>query len=240
MRLKVMNPKGAPLSGLLVAIAERQKEYAEIAKVMKTICKEFSMDEEDTRSVLVNMCPSDLREKIIKKGDRYDTYHKARTEIVEAIAVSRRPKGGLKQMGLVENPQYDGVGQVSEEGQDQEYGDLDDEERQYIQSLYGAGPEFQAQILALVGNTKFKAAKGKGKGKKGSKGESSGSGDGKGAGDKGPQCYNCKELGHMQKDCPQPRRPRPVSLGGKADWKKGGGWPNQTHGNRSYPCPLQK
>ena len=150
-----------------MAIAEWEKEYAEFAKVMKTMGKEFSMDEEDKRLVLLNMCPSDSHERIIKEGDRYDTYHKARTEIVEAIAVSRQPKGVLKQISLVEIPQYDGVGQVSEEGQDQEYGDLDDEERQYIQSLYGAGPEFQAQILAFVRNTKFKAAKGKGKSKKG-------------------------------------------------------------------------
>ena len=242
MRLKVMNPKGAPLAGLLVAIAEWEKEYVEFAKIMRTMGKDFSMDEEDQRLILLNMCPADLHDRLLKEGDRYDTYHKARAEIVEAIAVSRRPKAGIKQIGAVEAAQWDGGDQNSGRDQDLDYGDLDDEERQYIETLAQAGPEFQASVCALVRNTKFKAFKGgKGKGKKGDQKDTAGASDGKGPNDKGPQCFNCKEFGHMQRDCPQPRRPKgDGGKGDKGDGKKGGQWPNQAQWNRTYPFPSQR
>ena len=117
-------------SDLRVKFGDLKEDKNLVMYFQAVLDRRDTMDEEDRRLALLNMCPADLHERIIKEGDKYDSYHKARSEIFEAIAISRRPKGAVRQIGAVEATSSGGGEEY--EGEQGQWEDLDDEEMQYV------------------------------------------------------------------------------------------------------------
>ncbi len=96
MRARVQAAQSCvPLTGLLSAIIDWEKDLEYVEKVHTSLGKAFNMDEEDRRLHIVNMCPKDFGEYLLRETERFPTYAKVRAEIVEHIARSRRPGKGL-------------------------------------------------------------------------------------------------------------------------------------------------
>ena len=214
MRSRVQQPpRGVALANLMNAILDWEKDLDYVEKVHTSLGKPFNLDDEDRRLHLINMCPKDTSDYILRESIRFPTYASARSEIVEHIARSKRHiRGGVQAVSqepaAYESDQYANAFDGFDE--------LDDEEREYIQNLAEFGEDHQKNILALVLNSKVKAkGKGKGKGKKGSKGD-----DGAAAEKKGPAtgCYNCGGE-HFARECPHP--PKDGGKGDKGKGKKG-------------------
>ena len=91
--------------------------------------KVFTMDEEDRRLHLITMCPRDLQDRILNDSERYDTYQKARAEVIEAIARSKRPRPGLNALGHADH-EHRPEAPAGDELQGLDMEELDDEEQQ--------------------------------------------------------------------------------------------------------------
>ena len=242
MRSKVLTPRhGVPLTGLMSAILDWEKELEYVEKVYRSMGKTFTMDEEDRRLHIINMAPKDFADYLLRESARFCTYSSVRCEIVEHIARSKRPVSGLRSLAQDLLPeQYSGEA-MKIDGMDE----LDDQEKEAILSFEEFGEEHQKNILALVMNSKFKSRKGKGKGKKG---------DARKGGDrdqaindknegKGPAngCFKCGGS-HYLRDCPQASEEEKAK--GKGKGKKGLSkspmtWPTMTQRKQSYPFPSK-
>jgi hypothetical protein len=186
------------LGALLSAIIDWEKELEYVERVHQSLGKVFAMDDEDRRLHIINMCPRDLSDFLLRETERFCSYTKVRAEIVEHIARGKRqPRGAVH---ALENAELH-CGDRQDTGEDA-MEDLDDEERAYVASLACLGDGHQQSVLAIVRNSKFKAKGGKGKGKKGIKGEK---GDKDASQGKGPKdgCFNCGG-DHFIRECPHP------------------------------------
>ena len=191
------------LTNVMNTILDWEKDLDYVEKVHISLGKPFNLDDEDRRLHLINKCPKEIGDYILRESIRFPTYASARSEIVEHIARSKRHiRGGVQALSqeYAANEPEDYLNVL--EGFDE----LDDEEREYIQNLAEFGEDHQKSIMALVLNSKVKS-KGKGKGK-GKKGLSKGAG-GADADKKGPVggCYNCGE-DHFARECPHPPQGR--------------------------------
>ena len=190
-----------PLSGLMSAIIDWERELEYVEKVYSSMGKTFSMDDEDRRLHVINMVPKDFGDYLLRESARFSTYSDVRSEIVEHIARSKRhAHPGVR--SLAQDLVY---GEVSEEPALLEgLEELDDQEKNYILSLADFGEDHQASILALVKNTKakFPGKGGKGGKSKGKKGDGGGAMDVDRREGKGPAtgCFKCGEA-HYFRDC---------------------------------------
>jgi len=95
LRTRVQSPKQfVPLSNLISTIMDWEKEVEYCEKVHKSIEKPFNLDDEDRRLYLINMCPREFGDHILRESARFPTYAAVRSEIVEHIARSKRPARG--------------------------------------------------------------------------------------------------------------------------------------------------
>ena len=98
MRSRVQQPpRGVALASLMNAILDWEKDLDYVEKVHTSLGKPFNLDDEDRRLHLINMCPKDTSDYILRESIRFPTYATARSEIVEHIARSKRHiRGGVQ------------------------------------------------------------------------------------------------------------------------------------------------
>ena len=63
-------------------------------RVHQSLGKVFAMDDEDRRLHIINMCPRDLSDFLLRETERFSSYTKVRSEIVEHIARGKRQHRG--------------------------------------------------------------------------------------------------------------------------------------------------